>query len=132
MHELMHGLGPHQIAVGGSPRPCARNSRRPTARWRRPRPTSRGCSRFSSSLTGAFSRQRWQRPLYETFLASAFRAIRFGVAEAHGRAVAMQLNYLLDFGAFKVAARTGPSRSTRRKIKGRRDGAHARDYDAAG
>ena len=42
--------------------------------------------------------------MYTTFLASAFRSIRFGVNEAHGRGIAMQLNYLLDAGAFEVAA----------------------------
>jgi hypothetical protein len=34
--------------------------------------------------------------LYTTFLASAFRSIRFGVNEAHGRGIAIQLNTLLD------------------------------------
>jgi hypothetical protein len=36
-------------------------------------------------------------------LASAFRSIRFGITEAHGRGIAIQLNYLLDYGAFKAA-----------------------------
>ena len=40
--------------------------------------------------------------MYTTFLASAFRSIRFGINEAHGRGIAVQLNYLLDAGAFKV------------------------------
>ena len=40
--------------------------------------------------------------MYTTFLASAFRSIRFGVNEAHGRGIAIQLNYLIDAGAFKV------------------------------
>ena len=44
------------------------------------------------------------KTMYTTFLASAFRSIRFGVNEAHGRGIAVQLNYLLDAGAFKVAA----------------------------
>jgi hypothetical protein len=41
-----------------------------------------------------------ERPLYTTFLASTFRSIRFGVNEAHGRGIAVQLNYLLDQGGF--------------------------------
>ena len=44
------------------------------------------------------------RALYTTFLASAFRSIRFGLNEAHGRAVALQLNTFLDAGAVTVAA----------------------------
>jgi hypothetical protein len=42
--------------------------------------------------------------MYTTFLASAFRSIRFGVNEAHGRGIAVQLNALLDAGAFRAAA----------------------------
>src|SRR5262249_54847674 len=42
------------------------------------------------------------RTMYTTFLASAFRSIRFGVNEAHGRGIAIQVNALLDAGGFKV------------------------------
>jgi hypothetical protein len=41
-----------------------------------------------------------ERQLYTTFLASAFRTMRFGITEAHGRGMALQFNYLLDKGAF--------------------------------
>ena len=41
--------------------------------------------------------------MYDTFLASAFRSIRFGITEAHGRGIAIQFNYLLDKGAVTVA-----------------------------
>jgi hypothetical protein len=44
------------------------------------------------------------RDMYTTFLASTFRSIRFGVNEAHGRGIAIQLNYLLDSGGVRVAA----------------------------
>ncbi|KAJ9054700.1 hypothetical protein DSO57_1011490 [Entomophthora muscae] len=37
-----------------------------------------------------------------TYLASAFRSIRFGIHEAHGRGQALQLNYLLDKEGFVV------------------------------
>jgi hypothetical protein len=50
---------------------------------------------------GALDKQL-ERTIYKTFLASAFRSIRFGVNEAHGRGIAIQLNYLLDFGALTV------------------------------
>jgi hypothetical protein len=40
--------------------------------------------------------------LYRTFLASAFRSIRFGVNEAHGKGIAVQLNFLIDQGGFQV------------------------------
>jgi hypothetical protein len=43
-----------------------------------------------------------ERPMYTTFLASAFRSLRFGLGESHGKGVALQLNTLLDAGAFRV------------------------------
>jgi hypothetical protein len=40
------------------------------------------------------------RDNYVTFLASIFRSVRFGAAEAHGRANLMQLSFLEEKGAF--------------------------------
>jgi hypothetical protein len=41
-----------------------------------------------------------ERRLYNTFLASTFRTLRFGQSDAHGKGMAMQFNYLMDRGAF--------------------------------
>ncbi|KAI9139503.1 hypothetical protein BKA69DRAFT_1030404 [Paraphysoderma sedebokerense] len=41
-----------------------------------------------------------RRSFYVTYLASAFRSIRFGLGEAHGKGQALQLNYLIDEGGF--------------------------------
>ena len=43
-----------------------------------------------------------ERSIYTTFLASIFRSIRFGINEAHGLGVAIQLNTFLDSGAVTV------------------------------
>jgi hypothetical protein len=43
-----------------------------------------------------------ERKLYNTFLASSFRTLRFGVKDAHARGMAMQFNFLVDKGAFVV------------------------------
>ncbi|KAI8049435.1 uncharacterized protein B0P05DRAFT_575874 [Gilbertella persicaria] len=42
-----------------------------------------------------------QKQFWVTFLASAFRSIRFGIQEAHGLGQAIQLNYLVQKGGFK-------------------------------
>ena len=44
-----------------------------------------------------------EQTMYTTYLASMFRSIRFGVNEAHGRGVAIQLNYFLDHGGVIAA-----------------------------
>ncbi|MEN3338866.1 MAG: hypothetical protein V7647_2542, partial [Acidobacteriota bacterium] len=102
MHELMHGLGPHNIAVGG----------RETTVRQELKDTYSAVEEAKADVSGLWALQQLAdrklidpaiaRTMYTTFLASAFRSIRFGINEAHGRGIAVQLNYLLDAGAFKV------------------------------
>ena len=103
MHELMHGLGPHDIQVGG---------RKTTVRQEL-KETYSAIEEAKADISGLWSLQylvdkgalpaAMADSLYDTFLASAFRSIRFGITEAHGRGIAIQLNYLLDKGAVTVA-----------------------------
>ncbi len=102
MHELMHGLGPHNITVGG----------RETTVRQELKETYSAIEEAKADVSGLWALQQLAdrqlvdpaiaQTMYTTFLASAFRSIRFGVNEAHGRGIAVQLNYLLDAGAFKV------------------------------
>lgn len=104
MHELVHGLGPHSVTVGG----------RATTVRQELKETSSAIEEAKADITGLFALQflidkgqlpkEMERTMYTTFLASAFRSIRFGITEAHGRGQAVQLNYLLDRGAFVVNA----------------------------
>jgi hypothetical protein len=102
LHELMHGLGPHDIDVDGR-RTTVRQALRETYS-----PVEEAKADISSLWAvgylidkGVIEREIGDS-LYHTFLASAFRSIRFGITEAHGRGVAMQLNYLLDAGGVRV------------------------------
>jgi hypothetical protein len=102
MHELMHGLGPHNIAPGG----------RATTVRQELKETYSAIEEAKADISGLWAlRELADRTLidpsitktmYTTFLASAFRSIRFGINEAHGRGIAVQVNYLLDAGAFTV------------------------------
>lgn len=102
MHELMHGLGPHNISVGG----------RETTVRQELKETYSAIEEAKADVSGLWALQQLAdrkqldpaiaRSMYTTFLASAFRSIRFGINEAHGKGIAVQLNYLLDAGAFKV------------------------------
>ena len=58
-----------------------------------------------------------QRPLYTTYLASAFRSVRFGISEAHGKGVALQFNYLTELGAFQYDPNSGRFAVDQSKIK---------------
>ena len=44
------------------------------------------------------------KTLGPTYLAGMFRGARFGLNEAHGKGTAVQLNWLLDAGAYRVGA----------------------------
>jgi hypothetical protein len=100
VHELMHGLGPHNISLGG----------RQTTVRQELKETYSALEEAKADISGLFALQHMidrgvlprslERTLYTTFLASTFRSIRFGVNEAHGRGIAIQLNYLLDQGGF--------------------------------
>ena len=46
--------------------------------------------------------KKLQDTMYVTFLASAFRTLRFGAAEAHGKGMALQLNFIAEKGGFRV------------------------------
>ena len=100
VHELMHGLGPHSISLGG----------RQTTVRQELKDTYSTLEEAKADISALFALQHLidkgvlakslERTLYTTFLASAFRSIRFGINEAHGRGIAIQLNYLLDQGGF--------------------------------
>jgi hypothetical protein len=100
MHELMHGLGPHNITVGG----------RQTTVRQELKETYSAIEEAKADVSGLWALKQLAdrgkidtviaRTMYTTFLASAFRSIRFGVNEAHGRGIAIQLNSFLDQGAF--------------------------------
>jgi len=102
VHELMHGLGPHNITAGG---------RRTTVRQEL-KETYSALEEAKADISSLFAIQylidkgslpkTLERPLYTTFLASTFRSIRFGLNEAHGLGIAIQLNYLMDKGAVTV------------------------------
>jgi Peptidase family M49 len=102
MHELMHGLGPHDITVG---------SRKTTVR-RELKETYSAIEEVKADVSGLWALRYLAdrktidagivKTMYTTFLASAFRSIRFGITEAHGRGVAIQINTFLDAGAVKA------------------------------
>jgi len=103
MHELMHGLGPHGITVNGR----ATNVRQEF------KDAYSTIEEAKADISGLFAlqflvdREKLDKSLndtmYTTYLASMFRSIRFGITEAHGRGVAIQLNYFLDNGGVTVA-----------------------------
>jgi hypothetical protein len=112
-HELMHGLGPHQITIDGR----ATNPRLEL------KDLYSAIEEAKADVTGLFALQflmtqadngqiqaplphgaEAERQLYTTYLASSFRTLRFGLQDAHARGQAMQFNYFVDRGGFVINA----------------------------
>lgn len=108
-HELMHGLGPHQIQVNG----------RATTPREELKELYSTIEEAKADVTGLWALQYMmdhskemglqkvlpsddaaQRQLYTTYLASSFRSLRFGLNDAHGKGMAIQFNSFMDKGAF--------------------------------
>lgn len=101
-HELSHGIGPHQITVGG----------RATTPRQEMKELYSAIEEAKADVTGLFMLQHLydrklieggkdkERQMYTTFLASTFRTLRFGLNDAHGKGMAMQVNYITDKGGF--------------------------------
>ena len=102
MHELMHGLGPHQVSGTGEAVRLALKDQ------------YSALEEAKADISGLWALQQLAdkgvvsadvaKTMYTTFVASAIRSIRFGFTDAHGKGVALQLNYLLDHGAVSVGA----------------------------
>ena len=107
-HEITHGLGPQQIKVAG----------RDTTVRQELKEVYGTIEEAKADITGLYALQylmdrgmlndtlgqgeRAERQLYHTYLASAFRTLRFGVTDSHARGMAIQFNSLRDKGAFVV------------------------------
>ncbi len=104
MHELMHGLGPHNITVGGNATTVRQQLKETYSTIEEAKADVSGLWALAQLANQKAIDPAIGRTMYTTFLASAFRSIRFGINEAHGRGIAIQMNYLLDDGAFRVNA----------------------------
>ena len=101
MHEISHGLGPAYAHVDGKQVMINEAIG----------PIYAGLEESKADITGMYL-IKWMADqklipaaelngVYASFVAGAFRSLRFGTAEAHGRAQMMEFNYLLEQNALK-------------------------------
>jgi len=117
MHELMHGLGPHNINVGGQATTVRLQLKDQYSAIEEAKADMTGLWALQYLIDKGVIDKSMQRTLYTTNLASMFRSVRFGITEAHGRGVAMQFNYLSDEGAIKFNDRNGTFSVDESKIR---------------
>ena len=116
VHELMHGLGPSNITVNGRKTTVRQEIKEAYGYLEEAKADISGLFAIQHMIDKGVMPKALEKTLYTTYLASVFRSIRFGVAEAHGRGVAVQFNYLLDAGAF-IASADGTFRVDLAKVK---------------
>jgi len=107
MHELMHGLGPHNITVNGQATTVRLQLKELYSSIEEAKADVTGLWALQYLIDKGVIGKQMQRTLYTTYLASMFRSVRFGLTESHARGVAMQFNYFTDEGAIKFDAKTG-------------------------
>lgn len=118
MHELMHGLGPHNIAVGDQPTTVRLQLKERYSAIEEAKADVTGLWALQYLIDKGVIDKQMQRTLYTTYLASMFRSVRFGLTESHARGVAMQFNYFVDEGAIKFHEPTGKFSIDNTKIRG--------------
>jgi len=105
-HEIMHGLGPHATTQNGQPSTPRQDLKDTystieeakadvTGLWALAYMMDKGQLKESLGQGAAA-----ERKLYNTYLASGFRTLHFGLTDSHARGMAIQMNYLLDKGGF--------------------------------
>jgi hypothetical protein len=117
MHELMHGLGPHDITVNGHKTTVREALQDMYSAIEEAKADIAGLFALQFLVDKGVIDKSLERTMYTSFLASCFRSIRFGLGEAHGKGIALQLTTLLDAGAFRVA-KNGTFSVDTDKVKG--------------
>lgn len=116
-HELMHGLGPHNITVGGQETTPRKQLKELYSAIEEAKADMTGLWALQFMIDRNIIEKSMERTLYTTYLASMFRSVRFGIDGAHGRGVAVQFNYLTDEGAIKYNEAKGTFSVDHAKIK---------------
>jgi hypothetical protein len=106
-HELMHGLGPHNIKVEGADTSVRKQLKELYSTIEEAKADITGLWALQYLMDIGAIDKSMERDLYTTYLASSFRSVRFGITEAHGKGQAIQFNYLLDEGAIRMDPATG-------------------------
>ena len=107
LHEMSHGLGPAFARTSTGRKPITEAIG----------PTYSALEEAKADIVGLYALD-WlmnhgalpkarAHDYYASYVAGIFRTVRFGVAEAHGRAEMMEFNYLSEQGAITRDASTG-------------------------
>ncbi len=104
LHEISHGLGPAYSRVNGKQVPITEAIGPVYSALEEAKADVVGMLDLAWLMDhGALPKDRAQE-YYASYVAGIFRSVRYGVAEAHGRAEMMEFNYLADQKAINRVA----------------------------
>lgn len=101
LHEICHGLGPSYARKDGSKADIREAIGPIYAALEEAKADVTGMFGLAWLMDhGALSKDRAEE-YYASYVAGIFRSVRYGIAEAHGRAEMMEFNYLSEQGAIR-------------------------------
>ncbi len=100
MHEICHALGPRTVKVGDKKGMAANAAIGPAYNaLEEAKADIAGLVSLAYLMDEGVVEADREKEFYVSYLGSLFRSIRFGLAQAHGKAAALSLNYLVDKGS---------------------------------
>lgn len=108
LHEISHGLGPGNITLADGTKTTVNKALKDAySAIEETKADVLGIYNIQFLMDKGVYPKDWERMVYISYLGGMFRSIRFGINSAHGRANAIQFNYLLSKGAFNIDENTG-------------------------
>ena len=107
MHEICHAVGPRKVKVGPKKGMATNAAIGPDySALEECKADISGLHSLAFLMDKGVVDKKREREFYVSFLGSLFRTVRFGLEEAHGKAAAISLNYLLKNGGLKYNDQT--------------------------
>ncbi|MFO7524963.1 MAG: peptidase [Ignavibacteriaceae bacterium] len=101
MHEMSHGVGPGYIIVDGRDTEVKKELKETYSTLEECKADILGMYNNMFMIEKGVYPKETEKQVWVTFLAGAFRSMRFGINEAHGGGNAIIYNYLLEKGAYE-------------------------------
>ncbi len=100
MHEMSHGVGPGVITINGKQTEVKKELKETYSTIEECKADILGMYNNIFMIEKGIYPKEMEKQVWITFLAGAFRSMRFGIGEAHGGGNAIIYNYLLEKGAY--------------------------------
>jgi hypothetical protein len=107
MHELSHALGPRYVRGSGEKTPVNEKLGDTYSTIEELKATVAGLVSYAWFVDHQIMPKPAEEEHYASYLGSIFRAVRFGVGEAHGQASIVEMNFLRGEGAIRRDSASG-------------------------